>query len=189
MHWVIFVVLTISLWGLYGVMLHEGVQGFSPGTDPNARYKAFLFVGIAYFITAVLAPLLMLWLNGASWDYSGRGMRWSLLAGVVGAIGAFGVLLAFGAGGKPAVVMSLIFAFAPIINAVAAMVAHPPDLGAVRWPFVLGIVLAAVGGGLVYGYKPKSVPPKTPLSETIESSAQPSATSTAPPTHDLGSEA
>jgi hypothetical protein len=81
---------------------------------------------------------------------------WSLLAGAVGAIGAFGVLLAFGAGGSPSVVMAIIFAGAPIINAVVALSVHPPagGWGAIRWQFYVGIVLAAMGGSLVTLYKP-----------------------------------
>ena len=45
------------------------------------------------------------------------GMVWSLIAGIVGALGAFGVLLAFGAKGTPAVVMAIVFAGAPVVNA------------------------------------------------------------------------
>jgi predicted branched-subunit amino acid permease len=52
--------------------------------DPQlGRYKAFLFVGIAYFLTAVLAPLVTLMLRGADWNYPRSGMGWSLLAGIV----------------------------------------------------------------------------------------------------------
>ena len=113
------------------------------GGDPAlARYKAFLFVGLAYFLTAVLAPLLLLMMKGAAWSgYTAKGMWWSLIAGIVGAIGAFGVLLAFGAGGKPGVVMSIIFAGAPIVNAIVALVLHPPPGGwsKVPAPFFLGI--------------------------------------------------
>ena len=53
----------------------------------------------------------------------------SLIAGVVGAIGAFGVLLAFGAGGKPYVVMSIVFAGAPIVNVLYSLYNHPPKDG------------------------------------------------------------
>jgi drug/metabolite transporter (DMT)-like permease len=125
--------------------------------DPvNGRYKAFLFVGLAYFLTAVLAPFAMLILNGAGWSMPAKGMTWSLIAGTVGAIGAFCVLLAFGAGGTPPVVMSIIFGGAPIINAFVAMAFHPPagGLGALRWQFLLGILLAAIGGGLVTLFRP-----------------------------------
>ncbi|MBI2950373.1 MAG: hypothetical protein HYY23_22320, partial [Verrucomicrobia bacterium] len=89
--------LTVASWGVYGVFLHTGQMAMS---DPvNGRYKAFLFVGIAYFLTAVLAPLAVLLAKGASWSYPAKGMWWSLIAGIVGAVGAFGVLLAFGAKG------------------------------------------------------------------------------------------
>ncbi len=83
-----------------------------------------------------------------------------LLAGVVGAAGAFGVLLAFGAKGTPAVVMSIVFAGAPVVNALYSLALHPPEGG---WknlplPFVLGIFMAAVGGCLVTLYKPAPAP-------------------------------
>jgi drug/metabolite transporter (DMT)-like permease len=152
--WLVFALLTVASWGVYGVFLHAG-QSLMKDTV-NGRYKAFLFVGIAYFITAVLAPLLILWWKGASWDFTPKGMTWSLLAGTVGAAGAFCVLLAFGAGGMPSVVMAIIFAGAPIVNAIVALTWHPPagGLANIRWQFVAGIVLAAVGGCMVTLYKP-----------------------------------
>ena len=140
--WLSYALMTVVAWGLYGVFLHTGQSGM--GDPINGRYKAFLFVGIAYFITAVLAPLALLLLNGANWSFAPKGMIWSLVAGIVGAVGAFGVLLAFGAKGSPAVVMSIIFAGAPVVNAVTAFSMHPPAGGwaALRWQFLLGIVLA-----------------------------------------------
>jgi hypothetical protein len=158
MAWLIYALMTVLSWGLYGVFLHTGQM--SMGDPVNGRYKAFLFVGLAYFLTAVLAPLAILLMNGAAWNLPVKGMAWSLIAGIVGAAGAFCVLLAFGAKGSPAVVMSIVFAGAPIVNAVAAMAMHPPagGFGAIRWPFVLGLVLAAVGGCLVTLYRPLPAP-------------------------------
>lgn len=159
MSWLVFALMTVVSWGLYGILLHSGQLGMA---DPAAgRYKAFLFVGIAYFLTAVLAPLVVLKVSGASWSFPARGMLWSLLAGIVGAIGAFCVLLAFGAKGSPAVVMTIVFAGAPIVNAVTAIVLHPPAGGwaSLRWQFVAGLFLAALGGGLVTLYKPAAPPP------------------------------
>src|SRR3954464_9054473 len=92
MTWLLFSFLTVVSWGVYGAFLHTGQMAM--GDPVNGRYKAFLFVGIAYFLTAVLAPLAVLMANGANWNYPARGMTWSLIAGIVGAIGAFGVLLA-----------------------------------------------------------------------------------------------
>jgi drug/metabolite transporter (DMT)-like permease len=150
--------MTVVTWGIYGIFLHSGQVAM--GDPVNGRYKAFLFVGVAYFLTAILAPLAILALNGASWSFPARGMLWSLLAGLAGALGAFGVLLAFGAKGSPAVVMSIIFAGAPVVNAVVALLWHPPagGLASLRWQFVAGILLAALGGCLVTLYKPPPGP-------------------------------
>lgn len=168
--WLAYAMLTVVAWGAYGVFLHTGQMAM--GDPINGRYKAFLFVGVAYFITAVLAPLAVLLANGATWQMPTRAVVWSLIAGVVGAVGAFGVLLAFGAKGSPAVVMSIIFAGAPVVNAFVAFSFHPPrgGLGALRWQFVLGIALAAVGGCLVTLYKP-GAPPKPTVE--LHGSAQP----------------
>src|SRR6267378_8673273 len=119
----IFALMTVVSWGVYGVFLHTGQTAMKDAV--NGRYKAFLFVGLAYFLTAVLAPLAMLVARGADWNYPRAGMGWSLLAGIVGAIGAFGVLLAFGARGTPAVVMSIVFAGAPVVNALYSLMLHP----------------------------------------------------------------
>jgi hypothetical protein len=161
--WLTYVALTIVTWGVYGLLLHSGQQAM--GDPANGRYKAFLFVGVAYLLTAVLAPLALLAARGASWHFPGSGIGWSLAAGVAGAIGALGVLLAFGARGTPAVVMSLVFAGAPVVNALVALVVHPPagGWGSVRWQFFAGILLAALGGFLVTLYKPApAAPAKAP---------------------------
>ncbi|HEX9653405.1 MAG TPA: hypothetical protein VGA99_06820 [bacterium] len=168
MTWLIFALMTVVSWGLYGLFLHTGQVSMA---DPvNGRYKAFLFVGIAYLITAVVGPALILLSNGASWTFPGKGMVWSLLAGTVGAIGAFCVLLAFGAKGSPSVVMSIVFAGAPLVNAVVALAVHPPAGGfsALRWQFVAGILLAAIGGCLVTLYKPASPPAKSATAKAVQ---------------------
>ncbi len=163
MTWLMFALMTVASWGVYGVFLHTGQQAMTPPgapPDPNTRYKAFLFVGVAYFLVAVLAPLALLMIRGADWSFTGKGVAWSLIAGIVGAVGAFGVLLAFGAKGSPAAVMSIIFAGAPIVNAIVALMMHPPAGGfsAIRWQFLAGIALAAIGGCLVTLYKPPPGP-------------------------------
>jgi drug/metabolite transporter (DMT)-like permease len=154
MTWLLFALLTVGAWGLYGVFLHTGQVGMA---DPaHGRTKAFLFVGVAYVLIAVAAPLALLLASGAAWSFPLRGALWSLAAGAVGAAGAFCVLLAFGAQGSPAVVMSIVFAGAPVVNAAVALALHPPagGLAGVRWQFVAGILLAALGGCLVTLYKP-----------------------------------
>ena len=174
--WLLFALLTVVSWGVYGVFLHTGQTSMGGGGDPSvARYKAFLFVGLAYFLTAVLAPLFLLMLKGAAWSgYTAKGMSWSLIAGIVGAMGAFGVLLAFGAGGKPGVVMSIVFAGAPVVNAVYSLYLHPPagGMSKVPAPFYLGIALAALGGFLVTYFKPAPPAPKAKPIQAVSTSPQ-----------------
>lgn len=158
MSWLVFALMTVISWGVYGIFLHTGQLGMN---DPvNGRYKAFLFVGIAYLVTAVIGPVLVMAANGSSWTFPVKGMFWSVMAGIVGAVGAFCVLLAFGARGLPSVVMSIVFAGAPVVNAVVALALHPPagGFGSLRWQFIAGILLAALGGCLVTLYKPAPTP-------------------------------
>lgn len=159
MSWLVFALMTVVSWGLYGAFLHTGQLGMA---DPvNGRYKAFLFVGLAYFLTAVLAPLIVLKLQGATWVFPAKGAAWSLIAGIVGATGAFCVLLAFGAKGTPPVVMSIVFGGAPLVNALYSLTLHPPQggWGGIRWQFYAGMLLVALGGVLVTLYKPAPASP------------------------------
>lgn len=155
--------MTVICWGTYGVCMHTGSANMkSPEHGP---IMAFLWVGLAYFLTAVIAPIIILKLKGGRidfWAYPAMGWQWSLIAGTLGAIGALGVLLAFGASPNPPVyvpvVMSIIFAGAPIVNAVVNTTKNN-GWANVQWPFVLGILLAALGGYLVTKHAPKPGPP------------------------------
>jgi len=168
MTWLFYALISVCAWGTYGVLLHTGQLAM--GDPIHGRYKAYLFVGIAYFITAVLAPLMILIVYQAPMTFTPKGMGWSLLAGTAGAIGAFGVLLAFGAKGMPSVVMSIIFAGAPIVNAIIALSIHPPEGGIfnLRWQFVSGILLAVVGATMVTLYKPNPALQKHAAAKPVE---------------------
>ena len=156
--------LTVVCWGTYGVCMHIGSSNMAD--KENGRIMAFLWVGIAYFITAVVAPLIILKLKGgnvAFWTFPTKGWQWSLIAGTLGAIGALGVLLAFGKMPSPAyvpVIMSIIFAGAPIVNAIVSTTKEG-NWAYVNKPFMLGICFAALGGVLVTKYAPKK--PTDPL--------------------------
>lgn len=165
MNWLVFALMTVASWGVYGVLLHKGRGNMPMGPEaPHAGLKAFLFVCIAYALIG-LAAAALLKLRGSNWSFSGGGIKWSLVAGVAGAVGAFTLVLALGAaaqiykGAAAAAVMPIVFAGAPIVNTVVAMSLHPPEGGlkGLPLPFVLGCVLAAVGAFLVARYAPSSV--------------------------------
>jgi hypothetical protein len=168
MNWLYLALVTVACWGLYGIFLHQGQVAMAD--KDLGRYKAFLFVGIAYFLTAVLAPLVILLMSkNMSWSMPPKGMWLSLFAGILGAIGAFFVLLAMGSGVKSGMnpgivavaVMSIIFAGAPIVNAIVGILMHPPKGGfsSIPLPFIAGILLAAIGGFMVTKFKPGAAPP------------------------------
>jgi len=155
------------MWGIYGIFLHKGQVAISPTDPSNAGFKAFLFVGGAYFLIGVLAPLAMLLIRGADWKMTGGGMTWSLVAGVAGAIGAFGVIMAFSSKGSPSVVMSLIFAGAPLVNAAVA-ITLAKQWSQIQPLFVIGILLAAIGGYMIVKFKPAPVAHPKPAAAQVE---------------------
>ena len=145
------------------------------GDKENGRIMAFLWVGVAYLLTAVIAPIIILKLKGGPidfWAYPGKGWQWALIAGTLGARGALGALLACGAAPKPTVayvpvIMSVIFAGAPIVNAIVSTTKEG-NWPHVKLPFLLGIALAAVGGYLATKHAPK--PPKSPPAAEVSNS-------------------
>lgn len=109
---VVFMILATALaWGIYGPLLHQG-QGLMSGS----RLRPLMCVGLAYFLIAVIVPLLVLWKSPDQGELNLTGASWSLAAGAAGAIGALGIILAFNVGGKPIYVMPLVFGGAPVVN-------------------------------------------------------------------------
>lgn len=180
MNWIVFALLTVLSWGVYGVLLHKGRGQMPMGTEaPHAGLKAFLFVCIAYALIG-LAAAALLKLRGSNWSFSAGGIQWSLIAGVAGAVGAFTLVLALGAatpiykGGAAAAVMPIVFAGAPVVNTIVAMWLHPPEGGwkALPLPFVLGCVLAATGAFMVAKFAPTNTGAKD-AGPKVEATAQP----------------
>lgn len=160
--WILWALLTVVSWGVYGVILHKG-RGYMPmgAETPHAGLKAFLFVCLAYALIGV-ATLATLKARGSNWTFTPAGIQWSVVAGAAGAIGAFALVLALGAasqiykGAAAAAVMPIVFAGAPVVNTIVAMALHPPEGGlkSLPMPFVLGCVMAACGAFLVAKFAP-----------------------------------
>lgn len=147
MRWPIFVLGAVLCWGMYGPALHAGQ------TTLKSPVRALLWVGIAYFLIAVLFPAGYLASRPDSGEFNVKGSVIATLAGGLGALGAVCIILAFKSGGTPAYVMPLVFGGAPFINAMVSMALHPPKT-APNPAFYLGLLCAGLGAFLILRFKP-----------------------------------
>ena len=146
--WLLFVLGAFLTWGAYVPMLHAGQTALRGGA-----LRGFLCVGLAYFLTAVLIPLGLLYSGLEPWEWNRRGIVFATAAGVLGAMGALCVILALKSGGSPLVVAPLVFAGAPIVNSLVSLAWHRPQ-SPPQPLFYAGIALAAAGAYLVLRYRP-----------------------------------
>jgi hypothetical protein len=142
-------------------VLHEGQSKLGGGSPSAGSLRAFLCVGLAYLLTAVVIPVILLSFNmaaGEKLDFTRDGtlnvggLGFAIMGGIFGAAGALCIVLSIKNGGKPLYIAPLVFAGAPIMNAIVSLLWHPPE-GA-RDPkgwiiFGAGILLACIGAALV----------------------------------------
>ena len=147
-----FAVITILAWGSYGNWLHAAKAEVS-----DLRMRQFFCVGMAYFILAIVIPTLFIKIKGEKGAFTVSGIIWSLAAGVCGALGALGIIMALSAGGSkaPLYVMPLVFGFAPVVNTLVSMTMNR-SLKEANSAFLAGVVLVAIGASLVFITKPKT---------------------------------
>ncbi len=149
--WLLFVACTVLCWGAYVPTLHHGQHAF--GGNKPAPLRAFLFVGLAYFAVSAGVLAYVLATRAEPWEMAPRGMTLSTLAGLLGAVGALGIVFAIKNGGSPMVVAPLVFAGAPIMNTFVSMVwskaGKTPDIR-----FFVGILLAGIGAAMVLRFRP-----------------------------------
>ncbi len=164
--WLAFVIGVVISWGTYVPLVHEGQSKLGNGNPGDGSLRAFLCIGVAYLVTGVVIPLIILAFNpgglagkeGLTFQTTAGGVNWGglgfgLLGGIAGAVGALCIVLALKSGGKPLYVVPLVFSGAPIVGTIVGLLWHPPA----QKPgplFYVGIVLAAVGAGLVLYAKP-----------------------------------
>jgi hypothetical protein len=148
-----FIAMTFVSWGVYGPLLHEGKHAME-----ESSLRPFVGVGIAYFIIAVIVPVIML-RKGEKGHWSVGGTLLSFLAGSVGALGALGVILALTAGGKPVFVMPVVFGFAPVVNTLVTSYLSK-TFDQINPKFLAGMLAVALGAVGVLVFKPATPPAK-----------------------------
>ena len=142
-----FVIGVVLCWGVYGPALHAGQAELGSGL------RVLLCVGFAYFLVAVLVPIIFMSAKPEPGAFTMKGVKFAILGGALGAIGATCIIFAFKTGGTPLWVMPLVFGGAPVINAITSMILHPPKTmpSPIFWA---GLAMAACGAFIVMKFKP-----------------------------------
>jgi hypothetical protein len=138
---IVFAVATAVCWGLYGPVLGKArVADASP-------FKPYVGIGVAYLVIAVVGGLLGMWYQGDSFDV-GAGGKWGVMAGVLGALGAFTLTLAMFSGGAriPHTVMPIVFGGAVTVTALYTLWSSGGELRAsgMLWLGILGVLVSVV---------------------------------------------
>ncbi len=152
-------------WGVYGPVLAVGRSGMG-----GSSLKPFICVGIAYFLIAVLAPIVTLRLKGEVGSWSTTGIIWSLAAGAAGALGALGIILALAFHGSPIYVMPLVFGGAPVVNTFLTMY-WSKSFKQVNPIFIAGLILVIVGAVTVLVFRPQGGHGPAPATAATETPA------------------
>lgn len=147
------IAMAAACWGMYGPVLHHGRELM------HSALRPFVCVGVAYFVIAVLAPLVVLFRSGEKGSWTTTGVAWSLFSGAAGAVGALGVILALSFGGKPIYVMPLVFGGAPVVNTLLTA-AMNRAFNQINAAFLAGLILVISGAVTVLVFKPQ--PPAKP---------------------------
>ena len=168
-YWLVFAALAGLCWGTYVPFVQAGIGGL--GRNP---FASFLCVGVAYFLIAVLVPVVVLSTNEQRTNWNAYGITMATLAGVAGALGALCVIYANrnappGSDYRP-YIAPVIFALAPVLNTLISTVWHPTRNNPVHfglehmpgWQLLVGIVLTGIGAALVLYSKEASEPAKGP---------------------------
>lgn len=183
--WLLYVALAGLSWGTYVPLIFFG--GTELGGKPGSRIMAILCVGVAYFVIAVLVPLVLFFTGVFDWpEMTSNGLAFSSLAGIAGAVGAICVIFASKAAMATGMAVKaedptfnpatyrmyigpLIFGLAPVINTLVSIFWHPEKghpfhfgFDMPGWKLWLGIIMVGAGAALVLFSKEEAEAGKGP---------------------------
>ena len=181
-----FVIGAALAWGVYVPIVHEATSKL------GSNLRAFILVGVAYFLVAVIVPTLLMAMlkadptakDPSKLNWAAPSVVWGLLAGISGAAGALCVIFAtrdavaaLGPTVGPLIVAPLVFAGAPIINTISTLTifSHGKKYSPPGVLFYLGLLLAASGMVMVMVFKPKPVTAAAPGAAKPAAAAAPAA--------------
>lgn len=156
----LFALVTALAWGLYGPTL-----GQARLADATASpFKPYLGIGIAYLVVAIAGGAIGMWFRGDNFSLAplaGSSLAWGFAAGLLGALGAFGLTMAMFSGGAriPHAVMPVVFGGAVTVTAVSTLLLSGGKLrgGPLLWVGIAGVLLSVL---LITTNTPHAPPPK-----------------------------
>jgi hypothetical protein len=157
---VVYALLTAFFWGTYGPVLAES------RADLKSPFKPYLLIGIAYLVWGIGGGLIGMWYKKDNFSFNGLGSVWGLAAGTLGAWGALTLTLAMFSGGKPYVVMPIVFGGAVTVSALVSVwkESEHTTVNPLLWVGIGGIVICAA---VVAYCTPHAAPPgKAPTTAT-----------------------
>lgn len=136
---VVFAVLTAFFWGCYGPVLAESRPIL------KSPFKPYVLIGVAYLLWGIVGGLIGMQTKGDNYEFPTMGIVWGFFAGSLGAWGAYTLTLAMYSGGKPYVVMPIVFGGAVTVSAiVSALRETEHSVSPMLWLGVLGILVCSV---------------------------------------------
>ena len=150
-----YILLSILTWGPYVPCMHAA------GKALKSPARSYLLVCVAY---AAVGIGTLIWMKTRGIDpfvWHTKGSPLAFFGGVLGAMGALGIVLAvikaFEIGTSPLPIAPIVFCGAPIVATFIGMYLERAkiDWATLDWRFALGILLAAAGTGMTMYFSPK----------------------------------
>lgn len=126
------IVLSGVCWGGYGPLLKRSGLRMH-----GSRLRPLLAMGLSFLAAAVVLPTVVLLSYGEDGGWTMLGTTFSLLAGVVAAVGAVGIVLALISGGRPTLSMAAVFGAAPLVSIAGSLTAQQ------AWAYTSSVYAAA----------------------------------------------
>ena len=158
---VVYAVATALFWGTYGPVLAES------RTFLKSPFKPYVAIGIAYLVWGIGGGVIGMLYKKDNFSFTGPGALWGLAAGTLGAWGALTLTLAMFSGGKPYVVMPIVFGGAVTVSALVAVwkESEHAAVNPLLWVGILGIVVCAA---IVAYCTPHTPPPSGKPSTAVQ---------------------
>ena len=170
----LFALVTAVAWGLYGPTLGQARLADAAASP----FKPYLGIGIAYLVVAIVGGAVGMWLRGDTFSFApiaGSSLAWGFAAGLLGALGAFGLTMAMFTGGAriPHAVMPVVFGGAVTITAISTLFLSGGRLrgGPMLWVGIAGVLLSVL---LITTNTPHAPPPASKAAAPAPSDSKPS---------------